>query len=413
MLLMLASAALALGPVSAALAADLAIVNTTALPVAGPPVPDAVVLVEDGRVAAIGSGLPVPPGTPVVDGGGGWLMPGLIDVHSHMGVYPWPSARAHEDGNEAIDPVTARVRVEDSVHVSDPAFARARAGGVTTIQVLPGSANLVGGEAVVLKLRPSRTLAGMRFAQAPRGIKMACGENPKRVYGDDEDGPSTRMGNLAALRQAFQAALDYREARRSHRDPPPTDHDQEVLLDVLDGQVRVHLHCYRADDIEGMYRVMDAYGVRITSLQHALEAYKVRDLVAAHGTAVATWPDWWGFKMEAFDGIPHNAALVKQAGVPVAIHSDSPSTVQRLYTEAAKVVRYGMSEEDALAAITLDPARILGVEAWVGSIEVGKQADLALFSRHPLDVTTRVDKTWIEGALVFDRAAEGTPDGRW
>ncbi|MCK6505467.1 amidohydrolase family protein [Myxococcota bacterium] len=410
---MLASAALALGPVSAALAADLAIVNTTALPVAGPPVPDAVVLVEDGRVAAIGSGLPVPPGTPVVDGGGGWLMPGLIDVHSHMGVYPWPSARAHEDGNEAIDPVTARVRVEDSVHVSDPAFARARAGGVTTIQVLPGSANLVGGEAVVLKLRPSRTLAGMRFAQAPRGIKMACGENPKRVYGDDEDGPSTRMGNLAALRQAFQAALDYREARRSHRDPPPTDHDQEVLLDVLDGQVRVHLHCYRADDIEGMYRVMDAYGVRITSLQHALEAYKVRDLVAAHGTAVATWPDWWGFKMEAFDGIPHNAALVKQAGVPVAIHSDSPSTVQRLYTEAAKVVRYGMSEEDALAAITLDPARILGVEAWVGSIEVGKQADLALFSRHPLDVTTRVDKTWIEGALVFDRAAEGTPDGRW
>jgi imidazolonepropionase-like amidohydrolase len=186
-----------------------------------------------------------------------------------------------------------------------------------------------------------------------------------------------------------------------------------VLLDVLDGQVRVHLHCYRADDIEGTYRVMDEHGVRITAVHHALEAYKVRDLIAAHGSGVATWPDWWGFKMEAFDGIPHNAALVKQAGVPVAIHSDSPSTVQRLYTEAAKVVRYGMSEEDALAAITLDPARILGVEAWVGSIEVGKQADLALFSRHPLDVTTRVDKTWIEGALVFDRAQEGTPDGRW
>lgn len=398
---------------SAALAADLAIVNTTALTVSGPPVPDAVVLIEDGRVSAIGSGLPVPPGTPVVDGGGGFLMPGLIDVHSHLGVYPWPAAGAHDDGNEAVDPITARVRAEDSVHVSDPAFARARAGGVTTIQVLPGSANLVGGESVVLKLRPSRTLAGMRFPQAPRGIKMACGENPKRVYGEDEHGPDTRMGNLAAMRQAFQAALDYRQARRSQRDPPPTDLDKEVLLDVLDGQVRVHLHCYRADDIEGTYRVMDEHGVRITAVHHALEAYKVRDLIAAHGSGVATWPDWWGFKMEAFDGIPHNAALVKQAGVPVAIHSDSPSTVQRLYTEAAKVVRYGMSEEDALAAITLDPARILGVEAWVGSIEVGKQADLALFSRHPLDVTTRVDKTWIEGALVFDRAQEGTPDGRW
>ena len=150
----------------------------------------------------------------------------------------------------------------------------------------------------------------------------------------------------------------------------------------------------------------------VVAYHHALEAYKVRDLLAAHGTGIATWPDWWGFKMEAWDGIPHNAALVKSAGVPVALHSDSANTVQRLYTEAAKVVRYGMSEEDALAAITLDPARLLGIERWVGSLEVGKQADLVLFSRHPLDVTTRVERTWIDGELVYDRAREGTPDAR-
>lgn len=404
---MLAILSFLIGP---ALAGAFAVVNVTALPISGPPIEGASVVVREGRIEAIGAGVALPAGIEVIDGGGGWLMPGIIDVHSHMGVYSWPGAKAHGDGNEATDPVTARVRAEDSVHVADPAFARARAGGVTTIHVLPGSANIVGGESVVLKLRPSRTLAGMRFTEAPRGIKMACGENPKRVYQGDVDGPSTRMGNLAAMRQMFQAALDYRQARRSFRDPPPVDHDLQTLLDVMDGRVLVHVHCYRADDIEGIYRVMDEYGVKVKSIQHSLEAYKVRDLLAAHGTGIATWPDWWGFKMEAWDGIPHNAALVKAVGVPVALHSDSANVVQRMYTEAAKVVRYGMSEEDALESITLDPARMLGIDPWVGSLEVGKQADLALFSRHPLDVTTLVQRTWIDGELVYDRAAEEAAD---
>ena len=396
----------------AALAADLAIVHATVLPVSGSAIEDGTVLVTGGHIEAVGAGLAVPPGTAqVVDASGQFLMPGIIDVHSHMGVYPWPQADAHGDGNEATDPITARVWAGDSVHVSDPAFARARAGGVTTVQILPGSANLIGGESVVLKLRPSRTLAGMRFEGAPRGIKMACGENPKRVYGGDVDGPSTRMGNLAAMRAAFQAALDYRAARQTWRDPPVTDPDLEVLLDVLDGDVRVHVHCYRHDDIEGIYRVMDQYGIQVASFQHALEAYKVRDLIAAHGTGVATWADWWGFKLEAWDGIPDNAALVTSAGVPVAIHSDSSDQVQRLHLEAAKTLRYGMSEAEALEAITLDPARLLGVDSRTGSIEVGKDADLALFSRHPLDAYTRVERTWIDGVLVFDRATEGTPDG--
>ncbi len=402
--------ALLLSTLRPAFAGAFALVNVQALPVSSPPIEGASVIVRDGRIEAIGVGLPLPAGIEVVDGGGGWLLPGIIDVHSHMGVYSWPGARAHGDGNEATDPVTARVRAEDSVHVEDPAFAQARAGGVTTVQILPGSANLVGGESVVLKLRPSRTLAGMRFAQAPRGIKMACGENPKRVYQGDIDGPSTRMGNIAAMRQAFQAALDYRQARRSFRDPPPVDHDLQTLLDVLDGRVLVHVHCYRADDIEGLFRVMDEFGVQVTSIQHSLEAYKVRDLLAAHGTGIATWPDWWGFKMEAWDAIPHNAALVKSAGVPVALHSDSANVVQRMYTEAAKVLRYGMSEQDALTSITLDPARLLGIDGLVGSLEPGKQADFALYSKHPLDVTTRVQKTWIDGVAVYDRSVEEAAD---
>ena len=396
-----------------AAAADLAIVHATALPISGPPIADATLLVTGGKIEALGAGLPVPPGTrTVIDAKGRYLMPGIIDVHSHMGVYPWPGANAHSDGNEATDPFTPGVWAGDSFHVEDPALARARAGGVTTIQVLPGSANLIGGQSAVLKLRPSRTLEAMRFVGAPRGIKMACGENPKRVYKGDIDGPSTRMGNLAALSAEFQAALDYRVARATWKEKPPVDPDLEVMLDVLDGEILVHVHCYRADDIEGIYRVMDTYKVKVTSFQHAVEAYKVRDLLAAHGTGIATWPDWWGFKMESWDAIPENSLLVRQAGVPVATHSDSANTVQRLYTDAAKLVAAGMAENDALATITLDPARLLGVAAKVGSLEVGKDADLALFSRHPLDTYTLVDATWIDGALVFDRATEGTPDAQ-
>jgi imidazolonepropionase-like amidohydrolase len=395
-----------------ALAADLAIVGATVLPVSGPPIEAGTVLIAEGKIAAVGPEVVVPEGTPTIDGTGQFLMPGIIDVHSHMGVYPWPSAGAHSDGNEAVEPVTARVWAGDSVHVTDPAFSRARAGGVTTVMILPGSANLIGGESVTLKLRPSRTLAGMRMKQAPRGIKMACGENPKRVYGDDPKGPQTRMGNLAAMRAAFQGALDYGIARRTWREKPAKDADKETLLDVMKGRVRVHIHCYRHDDIEGIYRVMDEYRVKVASFHHALGAYKVRDLIAAHGTGVATWADWWGFKMEAHDGIPHNAALMKSAGVPVALHSDSANQVQRLYVQAAKTLRYGMSEADALTVITLDPARIAGISEQVGSIEVGKDADLALFSHHPLDVYTRVSRTFIDGVEVYNRALEGTPDAR-
>lgn len=391
-------------------AAAFAIVHATVLPISGPALPDAVVVVDDGKIIQVGGD--VPAGLATVDATGQYLMPGLIDTHSHMGVYPWPGGSGNSDGNEAVSPFTPRVWVKDSFDPEDPAIPRARAGGITTIQVLPGSANLIGGQAVVLKLRPSRTVDPMVFVEAPRSIKMACGENPKRVYGgkDDDDQVQTRMGEIAMLRQELQKAKEYGVARGS-KSPPPKDLDLDVLADVLAGKVRVNLHCYQSHDIVDWFHVADEFGFRIVTIHHALETYKVRDVLAAHGTGIATWPDWWGFKLEAFDGIPEGPALVSSAGVPVATHSDSSSHVQRFNIEAAKMVRYGMTEADALESITLDPARLLGVDALVGSVEVGKQADLALFDKHPLDGTARVVKTWIDGALVYDRVKEGTPDG--
>ncbi|MBL8616458.1 MAG: amidohydrolase [Deltaproteobacteria bacterium] len=392
--------------VGTAAAAELVIVHATILPVVGPPITDGTLVVSDGRITAVGAALPVPPGAvEVVDAGGAYLLPGLIDLHSHMGVYPWPGGPAHSDGNEATHPTTPAVWTGDSVRVLDPAFRAASAGGVTSALVLPGSANLIGGEGVVLKLRPGRTLHDMRFDGAPRHLKMACGENPKRVYGQDVDGPSTRMGNVRALRAAFQAARDYRVARQTRPNETPKDADLEVLLDVLDGKVRVNVHCYRHDDMEAMLRVMEDQGVKISAFHHATDAYKIRDLLAAKGVGVATWPDWWGFKHEAYEAIPENAALNKQAGVVVATHSDSPHTVQRLHIEAAKHVAAGLSEQAALETITIDPARLMGVADRVGSLEVGKDADLVLFSHHPFDVQALALRTWIDGRLVYDRAA--------
>jgi imidazolonepropionase-like amidohydrolase len=395
-----------------ALAAAGAIEHATVITVSGPVLEDTTVVIDGGKIASIGG--PIPAGTPTVDGRGKFLMPGIIDIHSHMGVYSWPGGNGSSDGNEAVEPFTPRVYSRDSFDPEDPALARARAGGVTTIQVLPGSANLIGGQAVTLKLRPSRTTDPMIFKEAPRSIKMACGENPKRVYQDNGEHAirlNTRMGEIAMLRQVWIEATEYRRARA--KDPStPRDLDMDTLVDVLDGKIRVNLHCYRSMDIADWYRVMDEFGVKITTIHHALDTYKVRDLLKAHGTGIATWPDWWGFKLEAFDGIPEGPVMVKAEGLPVASHSDSASTVQRLYLDAAKLVRAGMSEADALETLTIDPAILIGVEKYVGSIEVGKQADLALFTKHPLDGTTLVEKTWVDGMLVYDRLVEGEPSGR-
>jgi imidazolonepropionase-like amidohydrolase len=388
-----------------------AIVGATVLTATKGVIEKGTVIVENGKITAVGKDVAVPSGATVIDGTGKFLTPGIIDTHSHMGVYAWPEVKANSDGNEATHPIMAQVRAEDGVNLEDPAFKRALAGGLTTIQILPGSANMVGGESFVCKLRLG-SLETMRFEGAPRGLKMASGENPKRVYGGRGQLPSTRMGNFAVLREHFEKAREYKrkwegyaakKAKGEEASPPDKDLKLETLKDVMEGKVRVHIHCYRMDEMATLIAIAKEFGFKIASFQHALEAYKVADLLAKEDIAIATWADWWGFKMEAWDGIPWNAALCAKAGVRTSIHSDSSDGVQRLYTEAAKCIRYGLSEEDALRSITYVPATMLGVEKSTGSIEAGKDADLALFSKHPFDVTTLVEKTWIDGKLVFDR----------
>jgi imidazolonepropionase-like amidohydrolase len=409
----------AASPARAAAAPAILIRGGTLLTVTHGTIENADVLIRDGKIAAIGPNLGAPRGARVIDAAGRYVMPGIVDTHSHMGVYPWPGVEANSDGNELTDPVTPVARAVDAVWAEDPQFERARAGGVTTVQIVPGSGNLIGGESVTVKLRPAVDVGRMVFEGAPRGLKMALGENPKRVYGSRTKAPSTRMGNLALFRDAFNAARNYqakwgawRHKKESERGAPPDkDLKLETLADVLEGRIRVHVHSYRKDEILQFLKIADEYGFKVASFQHCLEGYKIADELKRRDIAVATFAQWWGYKVEAWDGIPHNAALLARKGVRVSIHSDSGNLVQRLYTEAAVAARYGLSEEDALKAITLNAASALGVDDRIGSLDVGKDADVAIFTRHPLDVYTLVATTLIDGEVVYDRGAIPTPRG--
>ncbi|MCA9515226.1 MAG: hypothetical protein KC635_09815, partial [Myxococcales bacterium] len=336
------------------------------------------VVVENGRIAAVGEGEPPSRVGRVVDVSGHVVTPGLIDVHSHLGVYPQPSVGAHMDGNEATSPNTAGVWAEHGFWPEDPGLERASAGGITTLEILPGSANLIGGRGVILHLRPMRSARAMRFPGAPDTVKMACGENPKRVYGRKGSAPMTRMGNGRGFRAAFAAARAWLE---ENRDKPVAkvkrDLEMETLAGVLTGRILVQVHCYRADDMLTFLQVADEFGISVRAFHHALEAYKIRDVLAARKIGVATWADWWGFKMEAYDGIPENLALVDEAGGRAIVHSDSPEGIQRLNQEAAKGLASGraagvsLDEDKALRWITANPAWALGVDAEVGTLEVG------------------------------------------
>ncbi len=377
------------------------------------------VRVEAGRIAAIGPGLPRD-GVQVVDGTGRWLTPGIIDVHSHLGAYPSPAVDSTADGNEATSPNTAEVWVEHSVWPGDPQFTLALAGGVTTLHVLPGSANLFGGRGVTLKNVPSRTVQGMKFPGAPQSLKMACGENPKRYYGSKETAPSTRMGNVAGYRAAWARAAAYGEKRRAWLagdadTPPERDLMLDTLVGVLDGEILVQNHCYRADEMATMMDVAREFGYRITAFHHAVESYKIADLLAEAGICSAMWADWWGFKLEAFDAIPQNVALVDAAGACAIVHSDSPRLIQRMNQEAAKAMaaarRMGMdvSEARAMRWITLNAAQALAIDRETGSIEVGKAADLVLWNRNPFSVYALADRVWIDGYAYYDRKAAKMP----
>ena len=397
-------------------------------------------LVEGRKIAAVGVDLPVPAGATVVDLAGKTLTPGIIDTHSHIGVYAAPGLIGHNDGNEATAPNTAGVRAGDAYFPQDPQIDRARAGGITTMQILPGSANLFGGRSVTVRLLPgARSIADVRFPGAPEGLKMACGENPKRVYGN-KSGPSTRMGNVAGYRDAFQKAVEYQRSwaryqkdlsewtakkdepeeasegqgkgkKREEPTPPARDAALETLGGVLRGEILVHNHCYRADEMSIMLDLAASFGFTIRSFHHATEAYKIADRLAAAGTSASVWADWWGFKAESFDGIRENAALLTQAGARAIIHSDSPLGIQRLNQEAAKAMHAGrraglpVSDDQALRWITANPAWALGIAEKTGTLEPGKLADLVVWSGDPFSVYAIAEQVFIAGELVYVRGA--------
>ncbi|HMG52891.1 MAG TPA: amidohydrolase family protein, partial [Kofleriaceae bacterium] len=427
----------------------IAIRHATIMTASGQTITDGAIVLSGGAIEAIGadSSVRVPAGARVVDATGKFVTPGLIDAHSHLGVYAAPGAHATDDGNEISAPVTAQARAQYGYWPQDPQIARAIAGGVTAAQILPGSANLIGGEGFVVAMRPGRTTDEVAFPGAPRTLKMACGENPKRVYGE-KGGPRTRMGEYAAFRAAFNEARAYmtkqaaydrihalwlkKKARAAELDgtqtnprlkvkveaapePPPVDLRLETLAAVLRGDILVQIHCYKASDMAEMVAVADESGFQIRSFHHALEAYKIRDLLVAKGIAINTWSDWWGFKLEAFDGIPENAGLFTQQGGRATIHSDSAIGIQRLNQDAAKAMAaaraagVAITDDQALRWVTANPAWVMGIDDITGTLEPGKRADVVVWSGSPFSVYSRAELVIAGGEVSYDRSRGPTP----
>ncbi len=401
------------------------IVNATILTGTGERIENGNLLISGGKIEAISeTAIKAGKDVQLIDAAGRWLTPGLIDVHSHLGVYASPGIEAHSDGNEATAPVTAEVWAEHSVWPQDPGFNRARAGGVTTLQTLPGSANLIGGRGVTLKNVPSVSYQGMKFPGAPHGLKMACGENPKRVYGGKNKSPSTRMGNVAGYRAQWIEAQKYlqewtdwenrKNSRKSDKaeetSPPNRDLRLETLAAVLKGEILVHMHCYRADEMMTILDMADEFDYKVSAFHHGVEAYKIADELAEAGVCGALWADWWGFKAEAYDGIMENIALVdRPEGGCAIVHSDSPEGIQRLNQEAAKAMsrgnRVGMeiTPEQAIRWITANPAQAMGILDQTGSLEAGKMADVVIWNGNPFSVYATADQVFVDGALLYDR----------
>jgi imidazolonepropionase-like amidohydrolase len=388
---------------------DVVIKGGTILTVTHGKIENGSIYIHNGKIAAVGQSVNAPAGATVIDAAGKFVMPGIIDAHSHIAL--------DDDVNEPTSPVTPHMMMKDAFDYNDKAIYRALAGGVTSSLLLHGSANMIGGQAIVIKHKYGLGRDEMLFPGAPQSIKFASGENPKRVYGQRNQLPSTRMGNFEVMRAAFIEAREYMrswddyEAKVKKGDkeptPPKKDLKLEALADVLRGKLLVQIHCYRADEFLTEMEIAKEFGYKIRAFHHALEAYKVADKIAANGVAIATWPDWWGFKYEAWDGIPWNAAISAHKGVRVALKSDSEDVTRRLNQDAGKIMRYGLTEEEALKSITLNPAWIIGVDDRAGSIDVGKDADITIWNSYPLSSTALADKVLIDGDVYFDRSLPG------
>lgn len=365
------------------------------------------ILITDGKITSIGTDV-TGDASLTIDAGGKYVTPGIIDIHSHLGNYPSPSVHAHGDGNEVTSPITSEVYAEHGVWPQDPGFDEALQGGVTTLHVLPGSANLFGGRGVTLRNTPVRTVQEMKFPDAPYTLKMACGENPKRVYGN-KGGPGSRMGNVAGYRKNWIKAQDYKKKRDKGGDDFKRDLQLETLADVLDGKILVQMHCYRADEMVQILDIAKEFDYKVTTFHHAVESYKIADILKEHDTCSAMWADWYGFKMESYDGILENVPFVHAAGACAMIHSDSDTGIQRLNQEVAKTWAHGnraglnISKAEAWKWLSTNPAKALGILEETGTLEVGKRADVLIWSADPFSTYARPEKVFLDGALLFDK----------
>ena len=364
-------------------------------------------LITDGKISAIGSDISGEASL-TIDANGKFVTPGIIDIHSHLGNYPTPSVHAHGDGNEVTSPITSEVYAEHGVWPQDPGFDEALQGGVTTLHILPGSANLFGGRGVTLRNIPARTVQAMKFPDAPYTLKMACGENPKRVYGN-KGGPGSRMGNVAGYRKNWIKAQDYKKKRDKGGDGFKRDLQLETLADVLDGKILVNMHCYRADEMVQILDIAKEFDYKVTTFHHAVESYKIADILKENDVCPAMWADWYGFKMESYDGILENVPFVHAAGACAMIHSDDQNGIQRLNQEVAKTWAHGnraglnISKAEAWKWLSTNPAKALGILDEVGTLEVGKRADVVMWSADPFTTYARPEKVFLDGAMLFDK----------
>ncbi len=390
--------------------ADLVIKNATVMTASHGTIQHGSVWVHNGKIAGVGATVSAPAGATVVDATGKYVTPGIIDPHSHSAL--------GDDVNEATSPVTPSMMMIDAFDNRDKALYLALAGGVTSELLLHGSANMIGGQAVVIKNKFGLSKEEMIFPNAPQSIKFASGENPKRVYGSRNQLPSTRMGNFEVMRQAFEDAKVYRRDWDAYNDkvakgdkdarPPHRDLKLEALADILRGKLLVQIHCYRADEFLTEEAIAKEYGFKIRAFHHALEMYKVGGKIAADGTAIATFTDWYGGKYEMWDGIPWNAVMSMREGVRVALKSDSNDHIRRLNQEAGKMIHYGgATEDEAITMITLNPAWIMGIDDKTGSLDVGKDGDVVIWNMDPLSTYAHAEKVYIDGDLFFDSSLPG------